>query len=411
MKTRLQILTKALALFVAVGLYSCADDGPDIGGGGSVPVADGIYVAPSGSNPSSKTGLVADVVENEGFATMTREGFVSGYMYLEAGSYKMVEVVDQEITKTYGGTATTETGDADNAFDDYILGAATLNGDAITLAEDGFYYVSMDSKTSEMIFFLIKKAGIIGAATEGGWGSDTELTVTGAPSLDGITFEATEVIMRKGEWKLRFNSNWKIDRRVDPNAGYAVENGYVALTNYGGALDNLVTGGSNFAIAEGDDAIYTVSVAYSPANGFQITLTKTGEAPVVTFVPEENQWALVGDAVNSADVAENDGAGDGTPDGWQYDIDLNYEGFTSGTNTYTWVSNGAIELEGGKAFKFRANDEWAKNMGWGGLTLTGDTDDFSDSSGNIAVGTTASYTVTLTTSDDGVSYTANFVKQ
>ncbi len=405
MKSLMNSLSILLAVFSLVFVTSCgSDDDIVIDPGTGINVADGFYFAASGSDPVSTAGLVSENVEDDGFSSQERTGFLGGYIYFAQGDYNLVQIASKEITSTLGGTAEVVT-DAGSGcdFNDYYLVNATVDGAAFTVPADGLYRVTYDQTTGEVIMFNVTIPGIIGSATEGGWGADTQLS--GTVDADGGSWSAENVILREGEFKLRFNCRWSIDRRIDPAAGFGFDNGYQLFNNFGGSFSDLAPGNNqpNIPFAAADEGIYTVTANWDPTEGWSMVLVRTGDAPVVNFVPDEHEWAVVGDATNLADADMN-----GTPDGWEIDTDMNYEGFDSGTNTYTWKI-GFIGLGVG-GFKFRTNDSWDENIGWGQVALEGDVADFTDDGGNIRVNTARNYEITLTTSDDGDNYTATFVQ-
>ena len=380
-----------LALFVMTFAASCGDDDPVIPVVEGINVADGFYMAKTGVDPTAAAGLVAETVEDDGFSSQTRSGFIANYVYLAAGDYNMVQIASKKISKTFGGTAQTITDTGSGCdYNDYQVVTLADGGAAFSVAA-GLHKVTYDEMTGEMVLYKIETPGLIGSATEGGWGSD--VAFTGSVDANGGSWSATEVILREGEFKLRFNCRWSLDRRIDSSLGFGADNGYQMFINYGGSLSNLLTGndGANIPIAAADVAEYTVDVTWDGADGWKVALTKTGEAPIITFVPDDHEWALVGDA---------------TPGGWDTDTDMNYEGVSSGI--YTWEAASIDLVPGG--FKFRTNDSWDENIGWGQVTLTGDVSDFSDDNGNIKVTTAASYKVVLTTNDDGGTYTAAFTQ-
>lgn len=399
MKSFKNLLVLFVALSAVFVMTSCGDDDPIVidPGTDGINVADGFYISSASGDPVAAAVLNPESVEDEGFASQTRSGFVANYVYLEADDYNIVEITSKEKTATFGGTAETIT-DMGSACDynDYTLITSSADGEAFAVAA-GLYKVTYDQITGEIILYKIETADLIGSSTPNGWGASTQLA--GSATAEGGSWTAENIELRQGEWKLRFNCRWNLDRRIDPAAGFGSDNGYQLFTNFGNAADNLTPGNDdgNIQLAEEDEGIYTATANWSPTDGWSVDLVKTGDVAPITFNPDENQWAITGDATPNGWPVDGDPATD--------DIDLNYEGVDSGT--YTWVLQSVDLVPGG--FKFRANNAWDKNMGWGGnLTLTGDTADFSDDGGNIKVATAASYKITLTTSDDGDSYTANF---
>ncbi len=384
MKRSFKLLSVLMIAAIAVFSIGCKDDGPVIGGGDGIPVSDGMYITKAGVDPVPAQKLNTEKVEL-GFDSQDREGFQMTFVYLEAGDYNLVTVTDRAITETLGGTAIVPEGDTYS-----VIEEAAVDGAAFNVATAGLYVVSYDLTLNEIVYLQITSAGAIGDATATGWGADTELTVKSTATADGISFETTGMILRQGSWKVRFNNRWIVDRRLDPSAGHDFANGYAMFTNLSGTVDAPVLGGSNFAIAAGDDAEFTVALGWTPTGGWAITLTRTGDAPVVTFVPSEHQWGIIGSATTIPD--------------WSADIDLNYEGLVG--TTYSWV--GTFDLTVG-SFKFRTNDSWDKNFGYDGATKTGDLGDLSaDNDGNFSLAVAGNYTITISTSDDGATYSVDF---
>ena len=374
-------------------------------GTGGINVADGFYITKSGVDPIATSLLKSEMVEDAGFAAQARSGFIAKYVYLDAGSYNVVEIKSKEITKTLGGTRAVST-DAGSGcgFTDYETIASTDGGAAFVVQNAGLYKVTYDALTGEILHYHIESVGLIGSATAGGWGADTE--IPGSVTAAGGTWEGTGVELRAGEFKLRMNCNWNIDRRLNRanDDDFSEGAGYMLFTNFGGSVTNLLPGneGANIAISMASEGIYTVKIAWTPTSGFAASLTKTGDVVPITFIPDDHEWALTGDA---------------TPNGWAdddmtndpigVDHDFNYEGLAGGV--YTWEL-ASIVLSSPGAFKFRSEDSWDENLGWGQLTLAGDVADFSDNGGNISVGATGTYKVVMTTADEGDNYTATFTK-
>lgn len=415
-------LTYYLCMFLAVSTLlftsACGDDDVVIDDVDGISVGDGWYMAATGVDPTAGAQLSAEVVEEKDFGSQERAGFVSGYVWLDAADYNLVQVTAKAITNTIGGDialAPVELGGACDVTEYSVVSGAAVDGPAFAIATAGLYKVTYDETIGEMVVFRIETPSIIGSGTPGGWGSDTEFTRTSLDATGGA-WEATEVELREGQWKLRFNCNWNIDRRtstLDPNnVDFDSDNpfdptkGYMMFTNLGGSANALVAGGANIDIADTDEGIYTVDVTWDGANGqWAVGLTKTGDVAPITFVPDDNEWALTGDATPNGwadDDATNDPIG--------VDHDMNYSGVDAGT--YTWTTDMIALVEGG--MKFRANDDWAKNMGCGttpSLTVAGPAAANFDCDGeNIRVNVAGNYNIILSTSDDGDNYTANITQ-
>lgn len=404
-----RLLGGFLVIATIAFLSSCSDDDKtNIGGGGSVPVADGFYVTKVGVTPVTSSQLVDEQVEADAFASQDRTGFLANYVYLTAGSYNVVSVIDQEIAKTLGGAAITAgTSGSDCDLNEYIVVEEfSEGGAAIAIATEGLYKVLMDNETKEILFYHIVKGQIIGAASAAGWSSsaDQDMAVSSASTSTSAVFVVEDLVMRPGEYKLRFNCRWGIERRIDPaaNPGHEFNNGYVAYTNFGGTLDALAAGGPNFVIADGEDGKYTFTATWTPASGFSFTVTKTEALDPILFNPSNFAWAITGAA--TANGWAND---DPLDDPIGVDMDLNYNGLTG--STYTWegtftLTTGANPGDG--EFKFRTNNSWTYNIGYGDVTVTGpDAGLISNSGGNFKTSQAGSFKFTITTSNEGDTWT------
>lgn len=412
-----------LAMGTVLFLSSCGGDSDPVidTGDGTILVADGLYIAQVDVDPVSAGVLNVENVE-VGFDSEARENYFANYVYLTAGNYNIVNVIDKEITETFGGTATAETFENENCeVFNYTLVASTIDGSAFSVAANGLYKVTFDKSTNEIILGNVSKAGLIGDATSIGWSASQTVDLAGSVTATSGSWTASDITLRKGAFKLRMNCNWKIDRRIDTDLDGGVDdagndNGYILFTNFGadatapvsGTSVNLVPGndGANIAVdAVGgvfpDEAVYTVTVTWTPDDGFAMELNRTGEAVVIDFNPSEHQWALVGEATTlGAWPSNNDcGAAD-------QDVDMNYEGESGGT--HTWLITTDLSVS---SFKFRTNDCWDNNKGFNDITNSGDLGELSaDGDGNYAVAVAGNYTITLTTSDGGDSYSADFKK-
>lgn len=384
MKIQISKLLTLMMLGLVVLFTSCGDDDPIIDPGtGGINVADGLYLALDGQDPSSSAALTSESVEDEGFTSQSRTGFNGGLMYLAAGDYNVVQVASKEITATIGGAATAASDEAsDCEYNDYTVISTEADGAAFSVANSGLYRVTHDQMTNELVMYQIESVGIIGAATPGGWGMDTPLDDATIAS-DGATFQATDVVLRSGQWKIRFNCRWNLARLTDPNGGLAAENGYQLFTNYGGSIDNLLNGndGANMEITE--DGVYTVTFRWSPQDGVSGSLERTGDAPEITFNPNDFNMAVVGDA---------------TAGGWGdfNDRDLFYK-YDNDNMTHRWY--GVVQFASDGEWKFRANDDWDFNLGTDLTALV-------NGGGNFATPGLGGHYVVLSTADDGETWSA-----
>jgi len=362
---------------------SCKDDDPIIDPGtGDINVADGMYMALSGADPLSSTGLSAETVEDDSFTSQDRDGFIGGYMYLEAGDYNLVTVVDKESTGSLGGTATAATDEGSACgYNDYTVVAIAEGGDAFNVATSGLYRVTYDQTLSEMILYQIVNPGLIGSATPGGWAADTELQ--GSVTADGGSWTMSDVVLRNGQWKVRFNCRWNLDRRLDPNAGFLATNGYQLFTNFGGSADNLAPGNDMPNIEQTEEGTYTITIDWSPQNDFSVDVDRTGDAPVLAFDPGDFNWGVIGDATANA---------------WDADRNLIYK---DNGGVPTWY--GVVQFADAGEWKVRINDDWNLDLG-GAITTDGVATTMDAGGANIPSPGAGQYYITISTADEGDSW-------
>lgn len=365
-----------ISLFMACG---GEDDTPDIDDIiDDVPaVADGIYIIGSASSedPSDSVKMAPGYVGSGEL----REGFYEAYIYLGSGSFNFVFYAEEEPT-SYGGTYESLPLQ-DNADLTHGMGDLAADGAAITPPSEGLYHVHLDQSTN--LFFLTKVEyfEIIGSATEDAWNSGQELALKSA-SANEVVFEGTNIILRTGEYKFRYNSNWDTNQTGNPD----LPEGLNLHSNIG--LDGVAGSASNFPFT-GDDGAYTVTVTYTPGIGSSMewSLERTGDAPEITFDPAEYQLGVIGS---------------GTAGYWDTDRDLVYKGLDA-TKGHRWA--GVVYLLADSVFKFRANDAWDFNLG-GSLGLGAEATLQRDA-GDIPVpGASGAYYVEVYTADEGATWKA-----
>ena len=151
----------------------------------------------------------------------------TGYMYLNQNGFKFCTQKDWKGTN-YGANFDTAQ-DADN----------------IVMTEPaGYYQVDVDLSAKTYTLTPITSIAIIGAATPGGWDTETPLTYNETERC----WEVKGIELTAGECKFRSNHSWD-----DPNP------------NWGGTLDALVQKGDNINVAEA--GTYDIKL-YAWANGY-----------------------------------------------------------------------------------------------------------------------------------------------
>jgi len=397
MKNLTKLWSLALLLTAAMFMVSCDDDEPTIEVTDGLNVSDGFYITQEGEDPVANLQLTSEQVEADGFGAQEREGFYASYVFLNSGNYTVVQTIDKEIATTYGGDV------ADSVT--YKVAKVSEDGSPFNISESGLYKITFDMMTSEVLIFKVNTVGLIGDATPGGGNNDTEFT--GSVTADGGTWTLSDVVMRAGWYKIRFNSNWNINRKIDDSGDLSASNGYLAFTNFGGtSVDDLTDGnvGGNLLIVGPDtegpkEGIYDFEVNWTAEEGFTMSQERTGDAPEPDpFSPEENQWAVVGAATSLGWPSNNDcGAAD-------QDVDMSYDGVVDGAHTWTITIDLAAD-----EFKFRKNDCWDGDKGVGGFASIGGPDaENIGGDNNFVCNVAGSYLITMKTADSGDTYSVDF---
>lgn len=200
----------------------------------------------------------------------------------------------------------------------------------------GYYKINVNATTLE--YTAVPTIwGVIGNATPGDWGSETPLTYY--PALQ--TWRGG-IHLKTGEFKFRANQDW----------GY----------NYGSSMKNekLNPGGDNIPV--------TVEADYY----FVLDLSKPNE-----YTYSANHWGIIGSA---------------TADQWNSDQNMTWDATGK-------VMKATLALTAGE-IKFRANDDWAVNLGGALNALTPGGD-------NIPIATAGNYTITLDLAANKATVTKN----
>ncbi|MEX0986403.1 MAG: SusF/SusE family outer membrane protein [Bacteroidales bacterium] len=239
---------------------------------------------------------------------------------------------------TSGGIKLTTDHSWDDAhtFGDDGSGGLTNPGNNIDVAADGYYLIK--ASLVDMTYSLTKTIwGVIGDATPNGWDSETPLTFY---AVSG-TWQGG-VHFTTGEFKFRANQNW--DYNYGSNAGD----------------ETLDPGGNNIPVSV--EADYAIELNLSVPNEYTYSA---------------HRWGIIGNA---------------TPGGWDSDTDMTW-------NEVDGVLSVSVDLIVGE-FKFRADDDWAINLG-------GDIGALTQDGANLNVAEGGNYTITLNPWDKGGTITKN----
>lgn len=157
-----------------------------------------------------------------------------GFVHIIGGAreFKLTEGPSWDVN--YGDTG------ADNKLD--------AGGDNIKVAADGTYEINVDLTAKTYTIGAVKRWGIVGSATAGGWDTDTPMN-----AFDKVTNSLKITTnLKAGEFKFRANNNWD--------------------NNYGGSNGELTAGGANIAVAQ--DGNYTITLYFGAEGIATYTLVK-----------------------------------------------------------------------------------------------------------------------------------------
>jgi len=205
-------------------------------------------------------------------------------------------------------------------------GAGKLDANGGNIASTAGYY-KLNADATAMTFTAVKTAwGVIGDATPLGWGDETALTYSPTQRIwQGVMH------LTANSFKFRANHDWGLNYGSDKADG------------------TLGAGAGNIPVSLESD--YAITLDLSHPNAYTYTA---------------NRWGVIGDA---------------TPGGWGTDTNMTWDA----TNKVLKVT---LNLTVG-AIKFRANDDWAVNLG--GLNLSA----LSNGGDNIPIAVAGNYTLTL----------------
>jgi len=354
------------ALFGLISLNSCKDDDEDPTPTNNAIVEDGFYIqgdATAYADFDIKATLSTtknEVLQEERSSLMEIYVAVKG-----SGGFNIVQVNGSERT-TWGPSSefalTPSRNEEPNEDGTDIIqrGAIEATDAKFTVAEDGLYHVIIDTELG-VGAILPAKWGVIGQATPTGWSGSTALD---APTFDfnTMTFKKENVEMSNGEWKFRYSNGWKVqlDTTLDLGDG---KKGVYANCNYGGSVDALDAGGSNFMNEKG--GIFTVELTWTAGAGHTAMLTRTGDIPARDY--SAVSLGLIGDGVV-----------DGNWDGEKYASTPAKDG-----DVYTWNFNG-VELNNSGGFKIRTAGTWDDiNEGYSDIVGGPDAGEIQESGGNM----------------------------
>lgn len=356
--TIFRISWRLLAVLLLVAAFIACDRDDDEDPINGIPAEDGIYVTgpATGFDDLELEGMMdPGRVEGEGFASLPREGMYEKFMYLSAGDFSIVRKSGATETEYGWEGGTEETFDPGGEGDEIVgtvhAGNYESGGLSFSAPEDGFYHIVLDEQSGRVYYTRIHQWALIGDATEEGWSAEYPMTET-TMSATEAEWEVTGLTLReRGGYKFRYNEGWKI-----------TTDDFIIFANIGrGDTDaEFRTGGGEFPhpSPEGE---YTVTLRWTRADGFSQSYERTGDVDPLPDYPDE--LYMIGSALNP-----EDSDGDGTPDGWQWELTDEPMVPTAGKPHLFWK---IVWLHEGEEFKFSPVRAWEGDFGKTGEATDG----------------------------------------
>ncbi|MDR1343279.1 MAG: hypothetical protein LBK18_08525 [Prevotellaceae bacterium] len=378
------------AMALAIGFAGCNNDDDEAPNVDEV-IEDGYYIVGEASALSAldaKGRMVNGI--NEKDQVQDFAGLYEKYIALEAGkTFSIIKKAGSTET-TFGATTTVDSVKGD----DYHIGTSenpvlvqtgglAAGGAALQVPASGLYQVVVYEAATPAKVLIIPiewQLNGIGAA-DGAY----KLTPSAFSKTD-MTFSLANVTAEMGNFKIKNHDGWKVT--VTPDAVLVNSNfGLVkdGTFKFDGSENSLLPGGADIPITLSDRGIYTVTLTWTLGNNWSHSLkfSKTGD--LVAIDPATLVYSLIGNAFNNAE---------GTPAGWDYDLDLAYDAATS-TATLSNYKAANVALIGDGAFKVRKDHDWAVGYGYDADKIKGDAANFEsangENGGDIKVKTSKTY--------------------
>ena len=205
-------------------------------------------------------------------------------------------------------------------------GSGKLDANGGNIVSPAGYY-KLNANSTTMTFTAVKTSwGVIGDASPQGWNDETALTYSPTQRVWQGAMHLTAATI-----KFRANHDWNYNYGSDKADG------------------TLGAGAANIPVSLESD--YTITLDLSHPNAYTYSA---------------NRWGVIGDA---------------TPGGWNTDTNMTWDAVKGVLKVTLNLTAGSI--------KFRANDDWAINLGGANLNA------LTQGGDNIAVAAAGNYTLTL----------------
>ncbi len=377
-----KLLYLSSMLLIALMVMVSCDKDDDDNGEPPVLVEDGFYIKGDGTalTDFDLKGLMKST-KNE-VTQEPRASLLEIFVAVKGGSdgFNIVRVAGTEHT-THGpgadfGLVPEEDRDGEEPRTaDFWRGSVAVTDTKFTVPDDGLYHVVLDTELGKVVVARVKW-GMIGAATPGGWGEDTELTA--AFDLNKMEFKKEEVILFEDPYKFRYSNGWKIF--IDNDGDVKIN------SNLGGSLSNLEPGGAD--IMHDDYGVFTAELTWELGEPITASLTRTGDGPELPDFPDK--MYLVGDATayGWATPGENEDA-----------VMHKLAGGTDNDGIFWKI----LHLEANEGFKISAENWGSPNLDYGDVDEW-DADGFEviADDNNWTVANSGMYMVVLNLQDDQV---------
>jgi hypothetical protein len=211
-------------------------------------------------------------------------GMLSKFTWLKAGGNFTIEKADAQGNVIHYGKGSVVSGETV---------ALLADGPAFTVAEDGLYFLILNNNQNQLTI-LQAKWGAIGAATPGGWDSET---VFSSVSFNESTLKVEYTgafVMSAGEMKFRFNQTWGISVPYDASTVVTIH------TNMGGTAAGAALSGASAELkAGGENLMVNTAANYTVSYGFDLRTSSFSTSAIMGDIIEPTypeHLYMVGDA-------------------------------------------------------------------------------------------------------------------
>lgn len=391
----LSLLAASAALFSSCNKSSNGGSEEDL-------ILDGVYIYGEATclDKVSSKGMFAKALD-ENHSLEVIPGTWEKYVALEGGKTFCVADVAGAKTVIYGKGTEEKVAleGADYSFKGTVTRGECAEGASFTVEKSGMYHIIVDMNAKKYHILPVEWAmnnnGVPPTEEGGAWNK----SLTGQFNKEKMVFSLANAEMTS-TFKFYYGEGWKYvvdeENGIKVGTNFGLENNDDIKLDFSGVSNALVTCGKDMKIKRSAKAIYTVNLVWEMTRGLGYTCNFQKTGTVELDDPADFKLGLVGSITGWGN--------EGIPD-----VEFTY---VAGSSWDFEIAAG-YEFKAGDQIKVRTPNTWDGefNMGYWDLKIAGDTGNFSESGGNIAVKADAKYSkITLHYDGEEDEWTLTFTK-